>query len=666
MAIEESFDKILIENNKKREGVIIAFDETMLWKDRAYGRSLGLADYPSIGNRALKENAKIKVYNESKVLSDPVLKKQFLVAKDLLEGLRKGDYKISEVFDINKLTMYVALCNVFGGGHGLAWHNLRIYYNPITNKLEPISFDSVGGYKISSLQDYPFVNEDPVYITKLAEKLRIVSSQEYINTITSKYTAQLNQLTAILNDVYPEYVFDIKTLAYNSNFIKKIIFPINLVNADIVSLSKKTLAVEIKNLNNFYVSIDKLVDLEGKKLDIETEGPIVLKPHELKIIDITLKNAFNNAFVSKKNKKGGFNYPKDVSKLRLIGSIQGVNFLYQNEIGTTASNTNFEKNKAYYNKLQRSNYADFLFVKKGMDTHQIIFKKGDFILTKDIKIPAGKLVTIEPGFTLDFTNNASILSKSAIIAKGTIKEPIIFKSTDNTGGGLFIDATVISSYLEYCKFTNLSNPQNKLWNVSGAVNFHESDLIIKYCTFKKNRCEDALNVIRSSFEMSNTQFIDTFSDSFDGDFVTGKIKNCQFYDSGNDAIDVSGSFLTLTDILIQNPLDKGISAGEASTIKGRNITIKDGEIGIVSKDLSSVILDQVSINNTRLGFSAFQKKSEYGKASIAITRLTELKIEKEYLIENGCKLSIDGNLMPTVSNNIIDQMYGGDYGKSSK
>ena len=156
-------------------------------------------------------------------------------------------------------------------------------------------------------------------------------------------------------------------------------------------------------------------------------------------------------------------------------------------------------------------------------------------------------------------------------------------------------------------------------DVSGAINFNESNVTITNCVIKNNRCEDGLNIIRSEFTMSATSFQDTFSDSFDGDFVAGTITDCQFYNAGNDAIDVSGSQLTLKEILIKNPLDKAISAGEASLITGDAIQVFDGEIGIVSKDLSSVRLKDVLIENTRLGFSSFQKKSEYGKASIDIT-----------------------------------------------
>ena len=166
--------------------------------------------------------------------------------------------------------------------------------------------------------------------------------------------------------------------------------------------------------------------------------------------------------------------------------------------------------------------------------------------------------------------------------------------------------------------------------------------------------------------MSSTRFQDTFSDSFDGDFVAGTITDCQFYNAGNDAIDVSGSQLTLRDVLIKNPLDKAISAGEASVISGESIQVFDGEIGIVSKDLSRVLLKDVLIENTRLGFSSFQKKSEYGKASIDISGLSQVNNETDFLIESGCRLTINNKKMPTISSKVIEQMYGAEYGKSSK
>ena len=44
MALEESVDKILIENNKRREGIILSFDESILWDDRKRQRDLQLPE----------------------------------------------------------------------------------------------------------------------------------------------------------------------------------------------------------------------------------------------------------------------------------------------------------------------------------------------------------------------------------------------------------------------------------------------------------------------------------------------------------------------------------------------------------------------------------------------------------------------------------------------
>ena len=55
---------------------------------------------------------------------------------------------------------------------------------------------------------------------------------------------------------------------------------------------------------------------------------------------------------------------------------------------------------------------------------------------------------------------------------------------------------------------------------------------------------------------------------------------------------------------------------------------------MVSKDLSTVTLSDVRIFSTRLGLSAFQKKSEYGVAKIAINNLILKENELDYLIEN--------------------------------
>ncbi|GMN07848.1 CotH kinase family protein [Croceitalea sp. MTPC5] len=664
MAYEESFDKILIENNRKREGVILAFDESLLWKDRELQSRMGLELSSKSNQLQTIQNAPIKVYNENKVLSDPKLSKQFTIAKGLLNSLRKGEMKISDVFDIDKLTMFVALTNLFGGSHGLIDHNLRVYFNPITNKLEPISFDSYSGLKLNKISDYPFLKDDIIYNEKLVEKLKIVCDPNFIRDFIEKHSNELSELSLNLQGEFGKNL-DLTILEYNSNFIKKMLNPSDAIVSDLIEYNDEEMLVEIKNLSLFPVEIIGLQHKDGKSLNEKFEDNII-SPNESQTITFRLKESFVNVFVSKKNKIGEFRYPKDLKKIKLKYSILGLDYPRENIINPFGKSKNLTTLLKNYKKLNQPNFQNFEFVEYRKKNKEIIFKSGKYILKETIVIPMHHTLIIEKGFALSLIDNASLISYSPIVAKGTHEHPINFKSTEGSYSGIFVDNAKKLSTLNHCSFFNLSTPKTDIWELSGAVNFHESKVSIENTIFERNRSEDALNIIRSEFYISSTIFKDTQSDAFDGDFVNGEINNSKFLNSGNDGIDVSGSEIKISNIFIKSPSDKGISGGESSFIHGEEIQIVDGEIGIVSKDLSKIELTDVKIENVRLGLSAFQKKSEFGIGVINTKNLTQVNNEVDYLIENKSVLTIDGIPVETVSNNVIDQMYGNEYGKSSK
>jgi len=662
MALEESIDKILIENNQRREGLIFSFDETLLWDDRKRQRDLQLPE------RALEEEvrsvaaATIRVFNENRVLATPGLKKQFDTAKNMLQGLRTGRFKISEVFDVDKLTFYVALSNLFGGHHGLIWHNLRIYYNPVTNKLEPVASDSNSGYKIEKVRQYIFSSDDPVYQEKLVEKLKLVSSEEFVQNL---YDNNFDELNSLMLNLKMEFRinFDHSVLEHNSNIIKKEIYPANGIIANLVDQDVKEIVLKIKNISSFPVAVDNIQMETGKLLSRAGNKNIVWPGKSARVV-LPLKSAFLNAFVSKKNKRGEFRYPKDLSKIRLSYNIPGSNYQRLSPIIPYLQEE--EGFETTYRENLEFNYRSASFIEKNEASKTLLFKSGDHHLKESLRLPPGYQVIVEKGFRLNLTNNSSLISYSPIDARATKDEPITFYSSDGSGGGVFITNTSQKSILDHCVFSNLSIPQNELWSLTGAVNFNEADVDIFNSVFEKNRSEDGLNIFRSDFILEGVSFKDTQSDAFDGDFVTGVIRNTTFANCGNDGIDVSGSNLEIIDVELINSGDKAISIGEGSTLKGKDVNIIGGEIGVVSKDLSFVNLNNVRIENSRLAISCFQKKSEYGPGKITAQQLVLLNNELDYLIEEHSELTIDAVAVETKSSKVLELMYGNEYGKSSR
>jgi hypothetical protein len=221
------------------------------------------------------------------------------------------------------------------------------------------------------------------------------------------------------------------------------------------------------------------------------------------------------------------------------------------------------------------------------------------------------------------------------------------------------------SVLKHVHFDNLSNPIQNDWGLTGAVTFYESPVKIMDSRFSNNRCEDSLNIVRSNFKISGSVFYNSYSDAFDADFSQGTIADTTFIDSSNDAIDFSGSVIDVKNITIKGAGDKGISAGEGTTMKIDAAKIDNTEIAIASKDKSEIVANNVFINNSKVGFAVFQKKSEFGAASIITNTTKLLSVDIPFLVEIGSSLTVEGKSISSNQKKVKDILYGSEYGKSS-
>ena len=77
-------------------------------------------------------------------------------------------------------------------------------------------------------------------------------------------------------------------------------------------------------------------------------------------------------------------------------------------------------------------------------------------------------------------------------------------------------------------------------------------------------------------------------------------------------------------------------------------------------------MDEINIENTKIGLLAFQKKSEFGKAEIIANNIKMLNVEIPDLIEKKSVLVQDGEIKSSNNIGVEDLLYGAVYGKSSK
>ena len=183
-ALEEGFDKQLIERNKRREGVILKLDESLMWEELEAYLS-GQLQIPDIQYLDFHSYNKMNVvsYAEKRVREDEVLYKQFLTGSSLFRDYIDDKKKISEVFDIELTAKYTAIANLLGATHALGGHNYRVYYNPVTSKLEPIGFDGNAGKKTFGFMDFYKSSNDLEF------------QEAYVKAVGGNYTGRLYPTT---------------------------------------------------------------------------------------------------------------------------------------------------------------------------------------------------------------------------------------------------------------------------------------------------------------------------------------------------------------------------------------------------------------------------------------------------------------------------------------
>ena len=210
------------------------------------------------------------------------------------------------------------------------------------------------------------------------------------------------------------------------------------------------------------------------------------------------------------------------------------------------------------------------------------------------------------------------------------------------------------SILKNVEIRNTTFLQDGLLQLTGGLNFYNSEILIENTLINNSNAEDALNIINSNFKLENIKISNTNSDCFDSDFSNGMISNSNFNNCGGDAIDFSGGKVDVYNSRFEKIYDKAVSAGESTNLNLQNIYIQDVGVGIASKDGSIVNAKNIKINNYQISaVMAYLKKDFYTQPS-----MTGVNIEIEpnkadaYLAQKDTYMLINNKQVDTKEINV--------------
>ncbi len=270
----------------------------------------------------------------------------------------------------------------------------------------------------------------------------------------------------------------------------------------------------------------------------------------------------------------------------------------------------------------RSFIQKYPFFTQQDDTHIRLYP-GTYFISKTILVPPNLFLTIDPGVTLRFANETSLISYSPIQASGTEKNPIkIVDATplDTIPWGVFgvINTGNTTNTFSHIEVSGGSSATYNGVFFTSQFSLHNSITHVDTSIFSESHSDDGFHATLGSVEIVESIFANNQADGIDLDFVkNSRISQSSFYNdepqtTDGDAIDLSGiSNTEISEVHIEKYGDKCISVGEQSHIIVTASSLTNCAIGIAVKDRSHADVKHTLIKDNGIGIASYRKKQEF-------------------------------------------------------
>ena len=654
MALEEHFDKVLLESQGRRESVILKFDESIFWQNQLHaGHHLPFDDY---------RKAPIEAFGMGAIRRSPELMRDLAAARGLLRGFAEGKLSASEVFDEALLGRYLAACEVWAAQHPCRWHNLRFYMNPIDRELEPIGFD--GNLHLSWLSPALLTAQEPITREFLRDEAVRGAFLEGIRELAEglndgELLPRLQRLQgddlAILHREFPaRSALDLGVVRERASALSGL---------DPAALFDSSLPSHAERRYPSTVLANLILGEHGPELQLASA-----LPYPVRVEEVRLQREGTAQATGFSELLAGF--PIDLPATRegaapawrsvalpVTAEIEALRVSGEARVEGQRHTHTFTARPSHpaatAPALPRVTPAELLarhaFLRASSDPGFLEILPGSWPIEAPLWLPAGMGLRIGPGTQLRFAPEGLLVVRGPTEFSGSEAQPILLEpllAEEPWPGVLVLDAGAESLW-SHVQVRQTRGFELGDWRLTGAVTFYQSDISMSHCHFRENSGEDALNIVRSRFLLEEITVVDAASDGFDGDFTRGEIRGGRFARIGGDGIDVSASNLSVSGTRLEEIRDKAISVGEGSHLVATGLRIDTVGSAIVSKDDSEAAIRDSTIQNVEhAAFMVYVKKPEFGPARLKVEDVAVESAGQLAVAQWGSDLVIDGVPQP--------------------
>ena len=595
-----------------------------------------------------------------------------------LHDLNKYD-DIVKLINIDKFARFDAMRTLFGDTHRISGDQLKLLYNTSSGKFSPY-FRTEGLMRRLKYSDFAYnfdyditMDNDPKSKPKnnynKLFKILIKNNEyrtlrnNYLNDIVKSKKDILNIFKKVYDKNIPILLAD-TTSNRPGRFNKYYNTDKNYLNLKVnFSMIEKYLKynrvfTDLIQKNNFTYNLTIKPDSNSPLIITNIDLNITTGNENLTILDSkNLENNINTKNINKYFAKYKFmlnlddNLQLDKSEYKFVISsnkklhINNFKIEYKNII--TNKKVNINDNQYIFNNITHPFSFDYMdmTIKEFLSEHDsfkfnvtkkdIVLKKGNYTLQKNMILPYGYNLSIEAGTNIKIASKKSILVYGGINIEGTKKNNVLISNLEKNKP--FGVVAAIGDNYTFCniKYLEIYGGKDASLNgsyLSGGLSLYShKKVIIKNSYIHHNSADDGLNIKNSNIELKNNIFNANLADQVDLDFSNGIVTNNKFIsrsiiedfnsvtipeDDNGDGLDLSGSKIVVQNNYYEGFLDKGISVGENTKTLIVDNFFKDNRSAITAKDQSDVYLYNNEYKNNKLNLEMYQKKQIFQHPSV--------------------------------------------------
>jgi len=638
-AVEENFENELIENNHHMKAPILRFNPDLYWVSRLNE----LKKTNSFDEYASYYSANPEAYREESVLSDSVQKQYYLKAIALIEGLRSKKITVEQAFEIEKLAKFHAIIDLVGGEHSIDWSDVKYYFDPIKNKLEPVAYESFTDlssrdlsafYKYRIIADtknysdwHSMIFSDPVFFAAYMKQLERMATPTYLDHFFDSSNKELEQNLAIIYKEFPHKKFEKEAYYKRQAIITQLINPPKAIQAYLDKVNKDSICVQVGAIDALPVSV---ISITINGINVELSQPTILMAKQqntyVDFVKVAAPMPANLKFSERLKDSVKINYCILGSSTKMETKVYSF------------PHTDHEFIKEELAKRQ-GNINKFPFLDVNKETGIISIKSGKNIIDQDLVIPAGYHVLASAAVSIDIRNHAKWISYSPILFEGTEDTPISITSSDSTSEGIEIINSQ-KSVLKNVLFKNMPAIHDKQWQRIAAITFYESSVKLTNCQFYNSKAIAAINFIRSNFELIECEF-QKMENAINIDYSEGTLSKCVFETCKQNAINAHRSKLQINGVYMNAISKIGLNIQSGTELNGRLLTIKNSNIGLVAQNQCNGVISDLTISDAKIGIAVLGNKNIEETSDVSIFSVSQKNVQQLYLKEKNCSLKIN-------------------------